>query len=114
MDEFESLPHNGIGLRAGWTSIVRIEKWLRELKRMIPDDTERDAWIQANCSRLRRDWCMFRGHDTLMFSMRLDAFDALLKFQASRPSLRHGGYNRAPVIFPECMRPLENISVEVI
>ena len=113
MDEFESLPRNGVGLQAGWTCILDIEKWLRELKRMIPGDDERNTWIQANCSRLRRGWSS-RGPDTLMFNMRLSAFDELLRFQALRPSLRNGGYNRAPVIFPECMRPLENISVEVM
>ena len=107
MDEFESLPCNGFGMRNGWTCICRIEKWLRELKRMIPDDNERNAWIRANCSRIRHDWTPTRGANTPVFNMKLEAFDQLMKFQASRPSLRHGGYNRAPVIIPECMQPIE-------
>ena len=105
MDEFESLPHNPFGYREGWTQILRIDTWMRELKRMIPDVYERETWIKANCSRMRLEFTD-RGPDTLTFYMRRDAFRQLMDFRGSRPSLRYGGYNRAPVIIPEYMWPL--------
>jgi hypothetical protein len=43
MDEFKSLPHNIFGYKEGWTCVVQVEEWLREINRMIPDENTRDA-----------------------------------------------------------------------
>jgi len=106
MDEFDLLPHNGFGYREGWTSILCIDKWMRELNRMLPDANERESWIRANCSKMRCEYTS-RGPDTPTFYMKQDAFRQLMRFRANRPSLRYGGYNRKPVILPEFMHSSE-------
>ena len=105
MDSFESLPHNGFGYREGWTKILRVEEWLRELSRMIPDSIKRDDWIRANCSRMHNDWST-RGPDTPLFHMKLEAFFELRKFKANRPHVKRGA-NKVPVEIPHCMRKIE-------
>ena len=105
MDEFESLPHNEFGCREGWTKVLRVPEWLRELNRMIPDSDKRDRWIQDNCSRMRREYSS-RGPDTPCFYMKIEAFRELAKFKATRPHVKRGA-NKVPVAIPYCMKHIE-------
>ena len=105
MDSFDALPHDGFNNREGWTAILRVEEWLRELNRMIPESSKRDEWIRTNCSRMRNEWSS-RGPDTPVFYMKIEAFHELRKFKVTRPHVKRGA-NKVPVEIPDCMKEIE-------
>ena len=78
--------------------ISRIEHWMRELDRMLPNREDRDKWLAQHCGNALFLW---EGRDCL--HMTEEGFHELERFKMNRPHLRRGA-NKVTWKLPEMIK----------